>query len=1071
MWVFDPDSLAFIDVNKAGLAKYGYSRDEFLAMTIRDIYADGQMDRLIEKLAEINPNGIRSAECQHRLKSGETITVMVDSHKFEFDGQSMMVSVIRDNAAGSNAEKRFKRDQQILRLFVENNPAAIAMFDRDMRYIVTSRRYLWDYHIPKQELAGRCHYDVFPEIPQRWKEIHKRCLAGSVEKCSEDPFPREDGSLDWVRWEIHPWYEEAGQIGGIILFSEVITDQKRKEQAHELSRSHLVGLIDSAMDGIISLDENQRVILFNPASEKIFGVNAKDMMGQPVEILLPERFRAKHPARVASFGKSEEANSSREMTGTRIVTGVRANGEEFPMEASISRIEVGGKKVYTVIHRDITNRLKARLELQESEERFRRLYEFAPVGISNLTPEGKFIRCNPALEKITGYSEDELQGMSVYDITHPGDRGSSEELRLKLIEGKVKTNSIEKRYVRKDGSIVWVQLISTGVSDDKGNYQYTVSITQDITEQKNSHEKIKRLNRVYAVLSDINQTIVHVKDTSSLFEEACRIAVEVGDFKLAWVGAFDEKSGDIEPVAYSGDKDAYLDLLKISKRSETPTWVSPVGIALREKHPIVKNNLTNDEPGMPWHTGLSGRGFGSFAVFPLTSGDKVYGAICYYSSETGFFDEQEVALLEELSSDISFSIENIERESERRTLEKDRDRMFNYSLDMLSIVGFDMSFKQINPAWSRILGWTTEELMAKTFIDFIHPHDRENSIKAMAALIDGTAGHGIENRVQCKDGSYRWLSWNCVPLVEEKMIFAVTRDITDQKKSREQLLIRNAAIQSSASAIGLADMKGKMFYVNSSFVKLWGYDDFNEVIGKDIFEFSIPAGKIRNAISIMKTGRSFVGEGKAKKKDGTPIDYHVTANIVISEDNEPICMMSSFMDITERKMAEEKLRNAYDELKQSEGKYRSLFEQAKEAILISNPDGSLVDVNPAAVELFGYDSKEDFLRNNIAELYIDSTDREMLFDVLWRERYIKDREIMLRKKNGERIMVSSTAALMLDESRQNVSVLAVLRDVTMQKSLEAQLIQAQKLESLGTLAGGIAHDFNNILGSSWVTRR
>ena len=132
--------------------------------------------------------------------------------------------------------------------------------------------------------------------------------------------------------------------------------------------------------------------------------------------------------------------------------------------------------------------------------------------------------------------------------------------------------------------------------------------------------------------------------------------------------------------------------------------------------------------------------------------------------------------------------------------------------------------------------------MAKTFMDFIHPHDRENSIKAMAALIDGTAGHGIENRVQCKDGSYRWLSWNCVPLVEEKMIFAVTRDITEQKKqgTASHKKLRNPIVR---SAIGLADMQGKMFYVNSSFVKLWGYDDFNEVIGRDIFEFSIPDGK------------------------------------------------------------------------------------------------------------------------------------------------------------------------------------------------------------------------------------
>ena len=958
MWVFDSDSLAFLDVNKAAVAKYGYSRDEFLSMSIRDIYLEEDMDRLMDKLDGAKSNEIRSAECRHRLKSGDIIDVEVESQEIAFDGMRITISAIRDNTKHSKAEKDIRKEQQSL----------------------------------------------------------------------------------------------------------------------ELSRMRLLGLINSAMDGIISLDENQNIILFNPASEQMFGVSAQEMMGKPIESLLPERYRAKHFSLVDGFGKSSEENASREMTGTKIVTGLRANGEEFPMEASISRIVVGGQKVYTVIHRDITSRIKARLEVQESEERFRKLYETAPVGISNLTPEGRFIRCNPALEKITGYSESELQSLSVYDITHPDDRESSEELLRMLTEGKVKTSSLEKRYVRKDGSTVWVQLVSTGVCDDKGNYLYTVSITQDITEQKNSQEKIKRLNRVYAVLSDINQTIVRVKDTHTLFEEACRIAIEVGKFKLAWVGVIDEKTGSIEPAAYSGDGDGLLELMKISASTEEPRGENSIGTALREKRPIVRNDVAQDRPPLPWYAEAAKREIRSFVVFPLTCADRIYGAICYYASEAGFFDEQEVALLEELSSDISFSITNIQRENEHRTLEKDRDRMFNYSLDMLSIVGFDMFLKQINPAWSRTLGWTGEELTAKSLMDFIHPDDREYSIKAMTALVDGRPGHGIENRWQCKDGSYKWLSWNCVPLVEEKMIFAVTRDVTEQKQNRDQLLMRNSAIQSSESAIGLADMQGKVFYVNSAFVKLWGYDDFNEVIGRDIFDFSIPTEKIQNAVSLMKSGKGFLGEGNARRKDGTPFVYQVTANIVMSENNEPICMMSSFMDITERKTAEKSLRNAYDELKQSEGKYRSLFEQTKEAILISNPDGSLVDVNPAAVELFAYDSKDDFLRNNIADLYIDSTDREMLFNILWRERYIKDKELVLRKKDGERIIVNLTAALMLDESKQNVSVLSVLRDVTKQKSLEAQLIQAQKLESLGTLAGGIAHDFNNILGiimgySAMIERR
>jgi PAS domain S-box-containing protein len=147
------------------------------------------------------------------------------------DGTIHLITVARDITERKQAEDALRRNEHVLRLFVEHSPASIAMFDRDMRYIIASRRYLTDYRLPDQDLTGRSHYEVFPEMPERWKEIHRRCLTGMVEKMEEDPFPREDGTLDWVRWEIRPWYEETGRIGGIILFSEVITERKRAEKA------------------------------------------------------------------------------------------------------------------------------------------------------------------------------------------------------------------------------------------------------------------------------------------------------------------------------------------------------------------------------------------------------------------------------------------------------------------------------------------------------------------------------------------------------------------------------------------------------------------------------------------------------------------------------------------------------------------------------------------------------------------------------------------------------------------------------------------------------------------------
>jgi PAS domain S-box-containing protein len=128
-----------------------------------------------------------------------------------------------------------------LRLFIEHAPAAIAMLDRDMRYIAVSKRWLTDYQIGNPDIIGKSHYEIFPEVPSAWKEIHQRCLAGAVEKCAEDRFERVDGSVDWVRWEIHPWRGDGGEIGGIIIFTEDISARKQSEEAL-LARARLAAL-------------------------------------------------------------------------------------------------------------------------------------------------------------------------------------------------------------------------------------------------------------------------------------------------------------------------------------------------------------------------------------------------------------------------------------------------------------------------------------------------------------------------------------------------------------------------------------------------------------------------------------------------------------------------------------------------------------------------------------------------------------------------------------------------------------------------------------------------------------
>ena len=129
------------------------------------------------------------------------------------------------------AQPLLTNEQALLRLFIKHTPAAIAMFDTDMRYIQVSDRFLTDYDLEGQDLVGRSHYEVFPNLPERWRDAHRRILAGAVEQCEEDSYIAADGSTGWLQWESLPWRKVDGEIGGLILFTQVITSRKRAEEA------------------------------------------------------------------------------------------------------------------------------------------------------------------------------------------------------------------------------------------------------------------------------------------------------------------------------------------------------------------------------------------------------------------------------------------------------------------------------------------------------------------------------------------------------------------------------------------------------------------------------------------------------------------------------------------------------------------------------------------------------------------------------------------------------------------------------------------------------------------------
>lgn len=184
-------------------------------------------------------------------------------------------------------------------MFIARAPVAMAMFDREMRYIIASRRWTSSYSLGDRELRGLSHYDVFPDLPDDWRAVHRRALNGEVVAATCDRFDRADGTLQWLDWEVQPWYDGTF-IGGVLIFTEDVTDRKRAE-------SLFIATIESAPVGMVMSDAAGSIVLVNAEAERLFGYSRSELLSQKLEVLVPNRLRARHPEHRKQFGSAPGA--------------------------------------------------------------------------------------------------------------------------------------------------------------------------------------------------------------------------------------------------------------------------------------------------------------------------------------------------------------------------------------------------------------------------------------------------------------------------------------------------------------------------------------------------------------------------------------------------------------------------------------------------------------------------------------------------------------------------------------------------------------------------------------------
>jgi PAS domain S-box-containing protein len=287
--------------------------------------------------------------------------------------------------ARERSERTLRESEEKLRLLVLYAPSAIAMFDRDMRYLAYSRRWLTDYGLGEQDLIGRSHYEVFPDLPDRWKEVHRRCLNGATEEHEEDPFPRPDGSVDWVRWAVHPWRNNSGEVGGLIIFSEVVTERVNAQTALRESEERYRRIVELSPDAV-TIHQDGKWVFANTAAARILGV------GQPSQLVGRSLLDFMHPeVHEQVKARWKLLYEDRQPVDVAELKMVRADGSIVYLETRAIPIMWKGRPAAQVVARDVTERKHANEALRNYAERLqgmsRRLLEVEETARRNINRE------------------------------------------------------------------------------------------------------------------------------------------------------------------------------------------------------------------------------------------------------------------------------------------------------------------------------------------------------------------------------------------------------------------------------------------------------------------------------------------------------------------------------------------------------------------------------------------------------------------------------------------------------------------------------------------------------------
>ena len=464
--------------------------------------------------------------------------------------------------------------------------------------------------------------------------------------------------------------------------------------------------------------------------------------------------------------------------------------------------------------------------------------------------DGAITSWNKGAEKILGFTGTEMVGSSITRLI-PEDRSAETQHILSLLRRGERVENFETVRRTKDGRLVDVSIAASPIRDAAGRIVGAAKIARDITALKEREREIARISRLFAALSQVNQTIIWATARNELFQGVCRALVEHGGMNLAWIGWENPETHQLVPAAQWGDDTGHLERVKVFA-DDRPEGCGPSGLAFRSGNSWIVNDASTDPITAPWRAELARRGVGAMASFPIRLKTKVCAVLCVHTQESNSFHDKEVELLEEAAIDVSFALDNFERAEARRQAEQAlrneqlfSDTMIESMPGILYFYDATGRFLRWNRNFESVSGYSSSEIARMHPLDFFVGEERTRVETRIAEVLE-KGESSVEAAFVAKDGRATPYFFTGKRIEFEKMtcLVGVGIDISKRKHAEERLTESERKyrelVEQANSIILRWNAEGRITLLNEFGQRFFGYSS-EEILGCHVIGTIVPA--------------------------------------------------------------------------------------------------------------------------------------------------------------------------------------------------------------------------------------